>query len=177
MNQENKDMLPLKRWLDRFDFSPYKANIERLQGEGYSFFSLSEVDDSPQVRLNLYILAKEGVLNSPQSDGQFESFDEFCEHLLPPYYFDVAESYIIAALDNEWVGLTSIIMDSETLEGKSGLTVVQKAHQGRGIAKAIKALSLKQAVHQGVKVVLTQNHHDNAPMLAVNKLLGFVSAE
>jgi len=130
---------------------------------------LSETD----FNMKLFKLVKEGVLKSPQSDGNFESYEEFCEKLLKPSYVDVADCFVVAKQDNEWIGLTGISVDSNSGIGKSGLTVVKEMYQGNGIAKALKVLSLKQAVQLGATSVLTENYYANYPMLAINSFLGF----
>ncbi|MEZ4711859.1 MAG: GNAT family N-acetyltransferase [Caldilineaceae bacterium] len=172
-----QNMVPLKLDVQAVPLAKYQFFIAQAEHQGYRFSLLSALRNDPDLRQKLYILVQEGVLNSPQSDGTFESFADFCERLLQPYYLDVADSYVIATFENEWIGLSGIVVDGETHVGKSGLTVVKKAHQGRGIAKALKALSLTQAAKQGATVVITENHKDNAPMLAINQLLGFVPCQ
>ena len=171
---EAKDMLPLKLDIQAAPLETYQHFVAQAEEQGYRFSWLSALCNDPALRQKLYILVQAGVLNSPQSDGTFESFDDFCERLLQPYYLDVADSYIIATFETEWIGLSGIVVDRETHVGQSGLTVVQKPHQGKGVAKALKALSLARAAKQGATVVITGNHKENAPMLAINQLFGFV---
>ena len=55
------------------------------------------------------------------------------------------------------------------------LTGVREKYRGRGLGKLLKALMLLEirAKHPGVKYVATGNADSNAPMLAINKALGF----
>ncbi|MGH7763398.1 MAG: GNAT family N-acetyltransferase [Candidatus Dormibacteraceae bacterium] len=46
-------------------------------------------------------------------------------------------------------------------------------YRGRGIARAVKLQSLAQAAELGVRVVHTDNDSENAPMLHINKTLGY----
>ncbi|MCB0097380.1 MAG: GNAT family N-acetyltransferase [Caldilineaceae bacterium] len=176
MSSENeaRDIQSLKLDMQAASLAIYPHFVAQAEEQGYRFSWLSALCNDPTLRPKLYTLVQEGVLSSPQSDGTFESFDDFCERLLQPYYLDVADSYIIATFETEWVGLSGIVVDRETHVGQSGLTVVQKPHQGKGVAKALKALSLARAAKQGATVVITGNHKENAPMLAINQLFGFV---
>lgn len=173
MNQESTNMLPLTCDLASFQPALYTSFITEAQTHGVHFSLLAELRDHPEIHPKLYHLVKEGVLNSPQSDGSFERYELFCERLLYPYYLNVADSFIIACYEDEWVGLTGIIVDTNSGIGNSCLTVVTKAHQGKGIGKAIKALSLGQAAAQGATAVITENHVGNLPMLAINRRFGF----
>jgi RimJ/RimL family protein N-acetyltransferase len=48
-----------------------------------------------------------------------------------------------------------------------------RAHQGRGVARALKLLELQYAQSSGVKAILTENHPGNTPILGLNEALGF----
>jgi RimJ/RimL family protein N-acetyltransferase len=55
----------------------------------------------------------------------------------------------------------------------TGYTCTDPGFRGRGLARAVKLQSLAQAVELGVPVVRTDNDADNAPMLAINRALGY----
>jgi GNAT superfamily N-acetyltransferase len=55
----------------------------------------------------------------------------------------------------------------------SGGTGTRRAHRGRGLAKAAKAHSLHLARAAGYREAFTGNDDGNAPMLAVNRWLGY----
>lgn len=57
-----------------------------------------------------------------------------------------------------------------------GLTVVTRAHRGKGLARALKLLALEYAQSCGVDTIVTENHPENAPILRLNKTLGFRKA-
>lgn len=174
---ESNGMLSLHLHLSAYEPARFQSFIDESYARGYRFSLLKDLLHTPHLPHSLYALVKEGVCSAPQSDGSFESFDAFCSQLLQPYYLDVADSFVIATFKDVWVGLTGMIMDETTGIAKSGLTVVQPAHQRRGVAKALKAYSLRQAIALGVKAVTTENHVDNAPMLAINATFGFVQKE
>ncbi|MGA4842904.1 GNAT family N-acetyltransferase [Streptomyces sp. G45] len=55
----------------------------------------------------------------------------------------------------------------------SGMTGTARAHRGRGLATLVKTASLHRARAAGCTEAFTGNDADNAPMLAVNKRLGY----
>lgn len=57
----------------------------------------------------------------------------------------------------------------------TGYTCTHPKYRGRGIARAIKLQSLKQAIELGVPTVGTDNDSENAPMLHINEQLGYHS--
>lgn len=170
---QKEKMLKLKLDLKIFDASKYQNLVQVAEGKGYGFSLLQNLLDEEDFDRKLFQLVKEGVLNSPQSDGQFESYEDFCNKLLKPYYIDVADGYIVAVYGDKWIGLTGISVDKDTKIGQSGLTVVMQEHQDKGIAKALKVMSLEQAVSLGGTSVVTENHVSNYPMLAINSFFGF----
>lgn len=174
-SQESTGMLQFKLEMNKFHPAKYHSLVQRAKMQDIRFSLLSARLNDDKAYRRLYQIVKEGVLNSPQSDGKtFESYEQFCDNLLQPYYVDVADSYTVATFKDEWIGLAGIPVDSESLIGKCGLTVVCRGYQGKGIAKALKALSLEQAAKQGATIVVTSNHVNNAPMLAINRIFGFV---
>jgi GNAT superfamily N-acetyltransferase len=54
-----------------------------------------------------------------------------------------------------------------------GMTAVARAWRGRGIASALKRATIAWAAANGIDGIETANDHDNAPMRAVNKRLGY----
>lgn len=190
-------MLDLECNLQHYQASDYYAYAPLARG--YSIHCLadlydsdlydSELADTPQFAEKLYALVQEGVLRSPQSDGKFMDFASFCEKLLQPYYLDVADSFVIALYqadekqpkyqEAQWVGLSgSILQENEAGErvAQSGLTMVQQAHQGQGIAKALKVAGMARAKALGASRITTSVHPDNHAMLAINRRFGFTDA-
>lgn len=171
-------MLHLQLELDRYQ----PKHSETPLPEGYTIRCLADLRDTPQLAEKLFALVQEGVLRSPQSDGSFEDFNSFCQKLLQPYYLDVADSFVIALYqaptqsEAHWIGLAgSILKQNEAGEtvAQSGLTVMQHAHQGQGIAKALKVANVARATALGAKRITTSVHPDNHAMLAINRYVGF----
>ena len=55
----------------------------------------------------------------------------------------------------------------------SWMTGTRRAYRGRGLALAVKLASIEWAAANGITRMLTFNDATNAPMLAVNRRLGY----
>jgi GNAT superfamily N-acetyltransferase len=81
----------------------------------------------------------------------------------------------ILAIDGErWVALSSVVR-REDGGFFTGFTGVERDYRGRGLALATKVVSLEYARSAGAQEILTENHSVNAPMLAVNRKLGYMA--
>lgn len=79
--------------------------------------------------------------------------------------------------DGSFSGMTEVSYNRKTEPGKvwQGMTGVRKANQGRGIGKWLKAemiVYLKEH-YPGINEIDTGNATTNAPMLSINRRLGF----
>ncbi|ADY25909.1 hypothetical protein Deipr_0752 [Deinococcus proteolyticus MRP] len=82
--------------------------------------------------------------------------------------------FVAVAPGGKWVGLTELFEGSLPGTLRTGLTGVEPQWQGRGVAYALKLAALEAAQERGYRSADTMNHQANAPMLAVNRALGFV---
>lgn len=80
--------------------------------------------------------------------------------------------WIMAIDGDRWVGLSSVVKRED--DGYfTGFTGIEREYRGRGIALALKVVALVHAQSVGATVIYTSNHSVNAPMLAVNRKLGY----
>jgi GNAT superfamily N-acetyltransferase len=79
----------------------------------------------------------------------------------------------VAIVDGELVGSSFLYTDRETDRGSNSGTGVMRAHRGRGLGLLMKQHSLAAAAGVGITRVFTQNDYTNAPMLAINRRLGY----
>jgi GNAT superfamily N-acetyltransferase len=78
----------------------------------------------------------------------------------------------VAVVDGRPVAFTAVRTDGGTRYG-TVMTGTARAHRGRGLAKLVKADSLHRARAAGFTEAHTGNDAGNAPMLAVNRWLGY----
>ncbi|RTR25455.1 GNAT family N-acetyltransferase [Deinococcus radiophilus] len=105
----------------------------------------------------------------PIQPWTFEVWQERVGHKLDPRGVFVAVNQ-----EGDWVGLTELFLELEPGVLHTGLTGVEPAWQGQGVAYALKLAALRAARERGYTRTLTSNHSRNASMLAVNRALGFV---
>jgi GNAT superfamily N-acetyltransferase len=149
-----------------------KSATQPLVEAGYRFFTLAQAGDDETTRHQLYALVREGVCDTPGFSGEFDSYEAFIERIYMRSYRGHAKSQFLAAHAGAWVGLSSFVPQADG-RGLFGLTVVTQAHRGKGLARALKLLALEYARSRGVDIIVTENHPENAPILGLNKMLGF----
>ena len=87
---------------------------------------------------------------------------------------DCDHKLCIVALDGEVVvGTSFLLADRAGGVAANGGTGVIRAYRGRGLGLLMKQHSLARAAEAGITRVFTQNDDTNAPMLAINKRLGY----
>jgi GNAT superfamily N-acetyltransferase len=87
----------------------------------------------------------------------------------------IPDGYLVAVEGDDFVGLTQPTrVDGEDDVIAQEMTGVAAKARGRGIATALKAAAATWAKDAGYRSVRTYNAKSNAPMLAVNRKIGFV---
>jgi len=80
---------------------------------------------------------------------------------------------MVAIVDGELVGSSFLSTDRANGRAANNGTGVMRAHRGRGLGLLMKQHSLEAAAKVGITRVITQNDNTNAPMLAINRRLGY----
>jgi GNAT superfamily N-acetyltransferase len=83
------------------------------------------------------------------------------------------EASLVAFVGGELAGLTMIRVDRPSRRAQNNLCGVRRPYRGRGLALLLKSHSLRRAAELGATIALTDNDETNAPMLAVNRRLGY----
>jgi GNAT superfamily N-acetyltransferase len=86
--------------------------------------------------------------------------------------FTAAGSFL-AFVDGEAAALSLLTADAESGRAMNWMTGTRRAYRGRGLAPAVKLASIHWAAANGITRLLTFNDATNAPMLAVNRRLGY----
>jgi GNAT superfamily N-acetyltransferase len=84
-----------------------------------------------------------------------------------------AEGQLVAAHGDEWVGTAALLDSPESDLMYHGITGDLPAYRGKRLATALKSLAVRLARPRGVKLLRTNNDAENAPMLAVDRMLGY----
>lgn len=146
--------------------------IAQLEARGYRFCTLRAAGDTPANREKLYWLVREAVIDDPGFEGEFETLEQF-DQLADAWYWNEAETRYLAIHGDGWVALSGLHPKPDQPFIESGLTGVTKNHRGRGLAQAVKLMTIADAFRRGYGQIRTNNDSRNAAMLAINRKLGF----
>lgn len=172
LERESYSFLPLAAW----DSAPFASSLAQAANYGVRFVSYDEIGDTEASRRTFYELQKELIYAIPRRDTQpftFEPFNEWADFVLghPSWQPDLC---LIALKGGEWIGQCHIMPKIDMPKiGMQWLTGVLDGHRGRGLATALKVRATERAKAAGMTMINTENHEDNAPMLAINRKFGF----
>lgn len=155
-----------------FDETPFAAKLAGAEAEGIRFVSLAELGNTNEARHKLHALNEEAAMDVPGSDRTPRPYEVFAKQIFDASWFH-AEGQIVALDDEAWIGLAAVGIFPETHSAYNMFTGVLPAYRGRGIAQALKLLGMRFARHAGAASIRTNNDSENAPMLAVNRKLGY----
>lgn len=154
-----------------FDERPFAGAIAAAEATGIRFATLADLGDTPAWQRALYDLNRRVALDIPGLDG-FAPYEEFRKWVFDsPTYRPERQ---LLALDGERpVGLAALGQNEETGLFLNVMTGVDRDYRGRGIALALKLLAIRHARAQGATAIRTNNDSQNAPILAINRRLGY----
>src|SRR5207302_5086772 len=79
----------------------------------------------------------------------------------------------VVELDGRPAAFAWLIVDRERGLAAHEMTGTRSDLRGRGLASAVKLATIRWAAENGISRIYTSNHEQNAPMLAVNRRLGY----
>jgi GNAT superfamily N-acetyltransferase len=161
--------------LASFDESRFTGVNDRVSAAGFRFFSLA--DSGPLTETSkhkLYKLNRSTALDNPGNDRTFPTFDGFSKNVFEASWFR-ADTQLLAAQDDDWVGLSAIAIYPEENYAYNAFTGVLLEYRGKGLALVLKLHAIQLARKLGATYIRTNNDSQNAPMLAVNRKLGYQS--
>ncbi|WP_189089290.1 GNAT family N-acetyltransferase [Deinococcus ruber] len=160
-----------------FDAAPYAGLEARLLAGGVQLLSAADLarQHPHDWQARLHALFSEVRLDVPRSDPATPiSLSQYREWILEDPGF-LPEAFILARTQGgELVGQSDLYRSQNSPDLFIGLTGVQRAWRGLGLATALKLRGVRYAQAQGVARIWTDNESSNAPMLRVNERLGFV---
>ncbi|MCG3088388.1 GNAT family N-acetyltransferase [Sporosarcina cyprini] len=162
-------LLDLRRTYDPVQQKDAAAQAMR---SGIRFITFAEIrgEDSEQ---KLYELCVETAKDNPGQYGSLPPLEQWRNEFLPE---DISrDDWIFIALDGDrFVGVTQLFTTDEEGVLYTNYTGVRKEYRGRGIAKALKQLSIECALKEGAHTLTTDAEESNAPMQAINRGFGFL---
>ena len=147
------------------------GRIEAIEAAGIRFFTLADLGNTEEAQRRLYALNGLLARDTPgyQSWLPFEAFQaQVCS---ASWYR--ADGQIVAAAGETWVGMAAVGFFVNTQSMHNMITGVERPFRGRGIALALKLLSIRCARSYSAHYLRTNNDSENAPMLAINRKLGY----
>jgi GNAT superfamily N-acetyltransferase len=161
--------------LAAFDESRFAGLVEGVRAGGIRFLSLADVDLDPGYFHQLYEVNYRAVLDDPASTGNWVSFEEFERTLRGASWFDPrGQIMALDATTGAVIGLAAVGFFANTRRASNMITGVDRAYRGRKIALVLKLLAIRYATEKGASCIVTDNDSQNAPMLAINRKLGYV---
>ncbi|MEE8046341.1 MAG: GNAT family N-acetyltransferase [Dehalococcoidia bacterium] len=154
-----------------FDVSPFENAISELKSEGIVFTTLAELGDTETNRRLYYEADCKAAIDVPGEDS-VETWEEYYAENFGSEDYRAEGAFI--AMDGElMIGVAHVWLDKEHDRMGNAFTGVIPEFRGRGIATALKVLTILHAKEVGVSEILTENDSENGPMLAVNGKLGY----
>ncbi len=142
------------------------SRLDRLPA-GLSVVVAAEVPVEELWRLDLE--ATEDVpLSEPMADIPLEEWLVFWDNPRT-----AKEGSFAVVEDGRVVATTLVAADLESGRAMNNFTGTLRSHRGRGLATLAKLASLRWAAAHGIVSIATTNDERNAPMLAINRKLGY----
>ena len=158
--------------LGSFDDTRFAGVIESVQAQGIRFFTLAEAGNTAANQRKLHALNRRAALDILGWEGEFPGFEDFSRYVFQASWFR-AEGQIFAADGDRWVGLSAVGYFQKTNATYNMHTGVEQEYRGRHIALALKLLAIRYARQCGAAYIRTNNDSQNAPILAINRKLGY----
>ncbi len=158
-----------------FDEQPYIGIIPRLEAKGFRFTHMAELGNTLEARRKLFEINNLTGLDTPgESELPWQTFEEFDESVCSqPWYQPAGQLVAIDESTGEFAGMCAVTVYESSQSAYNLHTGVYRAYRGQGIALALKLMGIRYALSQGAKIIRTHNKPINAPMLAINHLLGY----
>ncbi|MGN7454342.1 GNAT family N-acetyltransferase [Paenibacillus pasadenensis] len=146
--------------------------IERLEEEGIAFASLADLPPGEETLRRLHELCTSTYTDIPGFLGETMPYGEWLKWGLQVEGY--APARVLVAMDGErLVGICNVIYNEDSGGMYHEYTGVAREYRGRGIARALKLLSIRLALRAGARYLRTDNDSLNVPMLAINRRLGY----
>ncbi|MFZ5825490.1 MAG: GNAT family N-acetyltransferase [Bacillota bacterium] len=157
--------------LTNFDLSRFAGAVERVEESGLRLAVHTEVDDAllRQIwELDVTTMPDVPIVEPDETPPTFEEYERYWRN-------EVSERVVAGCFDGDRLVSVSIL-HLPLVAGAgayTGFTGTYREYRGRGVALAVKLLTIREAIARSVARMRTNNDPDNPPMLAVNEKLGY----
>lgn len=155
-----------------FDEQPFVGVVEGVEAQGIRFFTLSDLGDTEEARRHLHENNRSYSFDIPGRERTFQTFEQFQKSVFGAAWYRPEGQFVAADGDN-WIGMSAVGYFVKTNSMFNMMTGVDRAYRGRHIALALKLLTIRLARQLGADYIRTNNDSENAPMIAVNRKLGY----
>jgi GNAT superfamily N-acetyltransferase len=152
------------------DLTELEPLTERLAADGFQAVPLREAREDEAGLHVLYVSVMKDVPADEPED--YLPFPEFVRHVLGDPELDPDASTIVLH-DGRPVALALLRVIAEFAYAESEMTGTLPEFRGRGLARLAKLRVLRAARDLGLTELVTENDSENAPILAVNRRLGY----
>lgn len=155
--------------LSVFPLDSMEADLEAVRKRGITLCTAADFPIEPNMA-HYYEVLSRMTRDTPDSQGAldipYDMFAGIARRMIP-------EATFLAMAGSEIVGVTVLMPQGD--EMYTFFTGTAREYRGQGIARALKLLSIRYASGKGIVKLRTNNRSTNAPMLAVNRALGYIS--
>ncbi|MGE5335608.1 MAG: N-acetyltransferase family protein [Nitrososphaerota archaeon] len=170
--RKKRHIFESRLYLAGFDEQRFVGTIAGAESAGIRFFTLADVGNTTATQRRLYELNARLARDIPGHEEAFMPFEQFQKTVCSASWYR-PDGEIIAAAGDTWVGMAAVGYFEATNSMYNMFTGVDPAWRGKGIALALKLLAIACARRYGADYISTNNDAENAPMLAVNRKLGY----
>ncbi len=152
------------------DLSALAALDEARRAEGFRLASLGSVLDRRRELHAVYAAASADI---PADEAEDDiRLADFADHVLGDPELDRDGSFVVVH-GGRPVALAFVLVDREQGVAVSEMTGTLPEFRGRGLARLAKLATIRWARESGIRELATENDAENAPMLALNRSLGY----
>jgi ribosomal protein S18 acetylase RimI-like enzyme len=120
-----------------------------------------------------WLIDIEASRDMPSTEEVKDMTYEDWEEMVMRYPLFQADGSFVAYVDGEPAAVSLLVADAESGRSTNWFVGTRRPYRGRGLALAVKLASIAWAREHGVREMVTDNDDRNAPMLAINRKLGF----
>ena len=157
--------------LTTFDETDFLPVIAALEASGIRFCALADFPDTLEMRHKLYDLNESDSFENTNTSTPW-TYSIFEKAVFQAPWFR-REGQLLAVDGDQWIGMAAVGLDPETHSAYNENTVVLRPYRNRKIATSLKVLAARYARQNGAQRLLTDSNLRNAPILAINRKLGY----